>query len=127
MTIAAITSYDTPESMKTSNEQLKETPNLSYVQKLANGDLEFHKKFLESLKEEFADSYVAYRFHIETNEPRTAAEFVHKIKYSLSYLGMNASFDFATRHQAFLQTGNTNLHAQFTQILVKVVNFLKTC
>lgn len=110
--------------MKTSEKYLEEVPNMSYIMALAKTDLDFKLKFITTLKEEFAIDSLSYLYHMEINEPRTAAEIVNKLKYTLSFLSMVEAFEFAECHQEKLRIGNTSLNPQFKKILVTIHKFL---
>ncbi|WP_273565582.1 Hpt domain-containing protein [Maribacter halichondriae] len=106
---------------------IEETPNLSYVVELVGtSDFDFEQKFVAILKQEFTSDLGKYLFHIKNEEPRAAAEIVHKLKHKLSVLGMKESFILAERHQMELQTGNTELDSEFKKILKVVDTFLET-
>ena len=110
--------------MKTTEKHLEELPDMSFVQTLAATDLEFQHQFISTLKEEFTTDYVVYLYHMELDEPRSAAELAAKLKYVLSFLGMNAAFIFAERHEEKLALGDSSSHAQFKKILTTVQTFL---
>lgn len=101
-----------------------ELPNLSFVQKLAKTDSEFEPTFVAILKKEFTIDYTVYLNHIEKEEPRAAAEIVHKLKYALGYLSMNEAFKFAEQYEEKLQLGDIDSHVQFNKILTIVHSFL---
>ena len=110
--------------MKTSEKHLEEIPNLSYVKALAKNDLDFQSRFITTLKEEYAIDSLSYLYHMEIGEPRAASEIVNKLKYTLSFLSMNESYELTERHQEKLRSGNLSLHSQFKKILVIVHKFL---
>jgi len=106
---------------------IEETPNLSYVVELVGtSDFNFEQKFVAILKQEFTWDLGKYLYHIKQEEPRAAAEIVHKLKHKLSVLGMKESFKLANAHQEKLEIGNTDLDADFKRILKIVDTFLKT-
>lgn len=103
---------------------MEESPNLSYVINLANGDFVFAEKFVHALKEEFQDEVKAYFQHINDREPRSAAELVSKIKQKFTILGLNESFATANYHETQLQEGNVSLDFEFRKVIRKVNIFL---
>lgn len=110
--------------MKIAEQEFDELPNLSFVRNLSNMDSDFQNRFIITLKEEFANNYFAYKYHSEMEEPRAAAEIVHRLKYVFSFLAMHDSFQLAERHQEKLQMGDTSLQSQFGRILQMVKQFL---
>lgn len=111
--------------MNAQEEFLEEIPNLDYVVELVGTeDFEFQSKFVAIMKTEFTWDLGKYLYHIKINEPRTAAEIVHKLKYKLSVLGMEKSFVFAEFHKEKLERGDTSFDADFKILLKKVSNFL---
>lgn len=106
---------------------LTEKPNLAYVVELVGTtDFDFEKKFVALLKAEFKWDLGKYLYHIKIDEPRSAAEIVHKLKYKFSVLGMTRAFEFAERHKERLHVGDSSLHNDFNEILKTVGAFLKS-
>ncbi len=105
---------------------MEEVPNLSYVVDLVGDDFDFRDKFLQIIKEEFPLELGLYLFHIKRNEPRHAAEYVHKLKYRISALGMNHAYKFSDVHEERLHVGDTSLDTDFKRILKKVDVYLKS-
>lgn len=104
----------------------EEHPNLAYVVELAGtSDFDFERKFIAILKQEFTWDLGKYLFHIKHNEPRAAAEIVHKLKYKIGVLGMSQAFEFAEEHKEKLHVGDTSLDENFKKILKKIDVFLK--
>lgn len=104
-----------------------ETPNLSYVVELVGTeDFDFERKFVDLLKIEFTSDLGKYLYHIKIDEPRAAAEIVHKLKYKFSVLGMQNAFEFAEKHKERLHCGDMGLVDPFKRILKTVSLFLHT-
>ena len=104
----------------------EEYPNLSYVIALVGTiDFDFVQKFVAILEQEFTYDLGRYLFHIRQNEPKAAAEFVHKLRYKIEVLGMVRAYEFAERHKERLYEGDTSLDEGFKKILKKVDTFLK--
>jgi hypothetical protein len=105
---------------------MEELPNLSYVVSLVGDDFDFKEKFLAIIKHEFPFELGLYTFHIKRDEPRHAAEYVHKLKYRISALGMDQAFEFADKFEERLQTGDMSLATEFNRILKKIDAYLQT-
>lgn len=103
----------------------EEVPNLSYVFGLVKNDFEFKNKFLAIIKSEFPMELERYLFHMRRDEPRAAAELVHKLKYRISALGMDRSFELTENHEERLHIGDTSLDLDFRSILKKIVGYLE--
>lgn len=104
---------------------MDEIPNLSYVISLVKNDFEFKSKFLAIIKAEFPIELEKYLQHMRREEPRAAAELVHKLKYRVSALGMNKSFELTEKHEERLHIGDTSLDFEFRRILKKIVAYLQ--
>lgn len=105
---------------------IEERPGLAYVNQIAGErDFDFERKFLAILKAEFKAEMGEYLYHIRIDEPRAAAEIVHRMKYKLSVLGMEKGFAFAERHKEKLQLGDTSYDGDFKIILETISVFLR--
>jgi hypothetical protein len=102
-----------------------ELPNLSYVTSLVGDDFDFKLKFLNIIKAEFPPELGKYLFHIRNDEPRAAAEYVHKLKYRISALGMDRAFSLAEKHEERLCLGDGSLDFEFKRVLKKIDKYLK--
>lgn len=105
---------------------MKETPNLDYVEQLAGEDLEFKKKFIEILKDEFPNEMALYYQHIQQNEPKAASLDVHKIKHKMNIIGLDESYAIATCYEKELRDGKTDMHSHFDVILNIMKNYIKS-
>jgi len=104
----------------------EERPNLAYVVVLAGtSDFDFERKFIAILKQEFTWDLGKYLYHIKLEEPRAAAEIVHKLKYKIGVLGMSQAYEFAEQHKEKLHVGDMSLDHDFQKVLKKIDNFLK--
>lgn len=113
--------------MDVQEEYLREIPNLDYVVDLVGTqDFEFRKKFVAIMRTEFTWDLGRYLYHIKIDEPRAAAEIVHKLKYKFSVLGMKKTFEFAEQHKAKLEVGDSGYDENFKVILKIVAKFLET-
>lgn len=103
---------------------MEESPSLSYVKEIAGDDVDFAKRYIALLKEEFSWEVGMYLRYIERHEPREAAEMVGKSKYKLSMLGLEQAFTFAVNYERDLQQGDTTRDTEFRKILKSVNDFL---
>ena len=111
--------------MKDFDSYKGERPSLNYVENLVVArDAEFEKKFVTLLKSEFSWDLGKYLYHIKLDEPRAAAEIVHKLKYKISVLGMKKTFVFAEEHKERLHAGDASLDEDFKKILKRINVFL---
>nr|WP_321413562.1 Hpt domain-containing protein [uncultured Allomuricauda sp.] len=105
---------------------MKESPNLAYVDNLADGDEAFRQKFIGILKEEFPLEKMEYITAIESSLFREASEHVHKIKHKLNVLGIHNAYTLAVQHENELRNGEQSFKQEFLLILQNVENYLKT-
>ncbi|NHF58567.1 Hpt domain-containing protein [Flavobacteriaceae bacterium TP-CH-4] len=105
---------------------MEECPNLSYVQTLAAGDTDFEQRFIQIIKEEFPDEATLYLSHIRHDEPRAAAEIVHKLKHKFNILSMEKAYAFAVEYEEQLQIGDMKHDLDFRKILDTITRYLKT-
>tara|TARA_R110002049_G_scaffold63832_1_gene169301 strand:+ start:3749 stop:4069 length:321 start_codon:yes stop_codon:yes gene_type:complete len=103
-----------------------ETPNLNYIKELAGEDIEFEKKFIKIIKEEFPEEVDTYLGHIQTNELLMAAETVHKLKHKFNVLGLEKAYGYAVTYEENLREGNINMDMDFRAILQKITKYLTT-
>jgi len=112
--------------METRKKYLEEYPNMSYASEIGMADLDFERKFAETLKKEFTGYLDTYLFHIRRNEPRAASEIVYKLKFKLSILRMNNAVVFAEFYGDRLRVGDMSLADDFKRILRRVDTFLSS-
>ncbi|MEH6680478.1 MAG: Hpt domain-containing protein [Sediminicola sp.] len=105
---------------------MTETPNLKYLDDLAQGDEGFRKKFIGILKEEFPSEKQCYLDAMENGFFREASEHVHKIKHKLNVLGVHKSYSLAVRHENELRKGGNKYHMDFLSVLSEIEAYLKT-
>ena len=105
---------------------MRETPNLNYVEKLADNDINFYQKFIIVLKEEFPQEREAYEDNFTKKKYRNASEDVHKIKHKLNILGLHNSHSIAVKYEFELRNNAHTLSKEFTTILNNVEAYLKT-
>lgn len=105
---------------------MTETPNLKYLDDLAQGDEVFRKKFIGILKEEFPMETKDYLDAMEKSLYREASEHVHKIKHKLNVLGTHNAYTLAVQHENELRNGEYSFATDFLSILKNVQAYLKT-
>lgn len=105
---------------------MQEKPNLTYIKELAGDDLAFEQKFIDILKEEFPEETAIYIAHIQKNEPRAAAEIVHKLKHKFNILSMEEAYKLAVNYEEELRAGRTEMHHRFKRILNTIKDYLNT-
>ena len=101
-----------------------EKANLSYLKKLAAGDLDFEKKIIAFLKLEFPQEKKSYQQHFELMEFTKAAADVHKIKHKISVLDLKKNHNLATQHEQNLKNSNTDLASEFDAVLEGMTAFI---
>ena len=101
-------------------------PNLNYIKQLAAGDRSFEEKFIKILKNEFPSEEAEYLQNISKKDLAQAALNVHKLKHKLSILGLVEDYEVAVRHEEALEKGNTEWEDDFSRILTKVDEFIKS-
>jgi len=101
-----------------------ENPNLSYIKKLADGDVEFEANLIAILKKELPKEKEAFIESIRIKNYQNSAEHVHKIKHKISILGLEKSYDFAISFEEELKKGNPKHYDTFLNILQSIEEFL---
>lgn len=102
-----------------------EKPNLSYVKKLSNGDIDFKLKIISILKREFVIEREIYENSIKIKDFKQTAEIVHKIKHKISILGLEKGFEVATAYENNLNVKSDKLTLEFKNILDIITQYLK--
>lgn len=105
---------------------MEEKPNLTYIDNLAGDDQEFKAKFIEIIKQEFPVEVETYIGHIKSDEPRAAAEIVHKLKHKFNILSMENAYRFSVNYEEDLRRGSMKMNAHFLNILQNITSYLKT-
>ncbi len=101
-----------------------ETPNLSYIKELADGDIEFEANLISILKKELPKEKEAFIESVREKNYQNSAEHVHKIKHKISILGLEKSYDFAISFEEELKNGNPKRYDTFLSILQSMEEFL---
>lgn len=102
-----------------------ETPNFSYIDDLAGGDIEFRDKLLSLLKKELPGEIDLYVKTISEKDFKKSAEAVHKIKHKITILGLEETYNAAVKYEEELKEGNAEFHKEFFEILKNMTIFLE--
>jgi len=102
-----------------------ETPNFSYIDDLAGGDMEFRDKLLSLLKKELPGEIDIYVKTISEKDFKRSAEAVHKIKHKITILGLEKTYSLAAKYEEELKDGNAGFHKEFFEILKNMTIFLE--
>lgn len=101
-------------------------PNLSYIQKLADGSLAFEKKMIGIIQKEFPEEKQAFLIYFKTKDYKNAAELVHKIKHKIGMLSMSESYNFAIDFESELKINKTEGFSNFLTILETIENYINS-
>ena len=101
-----------------------ETPNLSYIQELADGSEAFEAQLLGIIKKEFPQERELYDDHIAGNDLEQAAFMTHKLKHKIGMLGFVDGYQLAIEHEEALKQEDSSLHPKFISILDAIGIFL---
>ncbi|MDG1805386.1 Hpt domain-containing protein [Flavicella sp.] len=102
-----------------------EQPNLNYIQTLSGGDLDFEKKIIEILKQEFPEEKSVYENCITQENFKETAEIVHKIKHKMSIVGLEKSYELAVNYEKKLLNNSTELRGEFESVLETMQNYIE--
>lgn len=103
-----------------------ESPNLSYIKELADGDAEFEANLISILKKELPTEKEAFIKSVEAKNYQNSAELVHKIKHKISILGLEESYEFSISFEEELKNDNPRHYESFLKILRNMEEFLIT-
>ncbi|QHI38279.1 hypothetical protein IMCC3317_36690 [Kordia antarctica] len=103
-----------------------ESPNLSYIKELADGDTEFEAKLISILKKELPKEKEAFIKSVHAKNYQNSAELVHKIKHKISILGLEKSYEFSISFEEELKNDNPQHYEAFLSILQNMEEFLIT-
>ncbi|WP_046755059.1 Hpt domain-containing protein [Kordia jejudonensis] len=101
-----------------------DTPNLSYIQMLSDGDEEFETSMIAILKRELPVEKEAFVQSIQNKNYKNSAELVHKIKHKISILGLEKSYEFAVSFEEALKNDDSSGYDTFMRILQNMEDFL---
>ncbi len=99
-------------------------PNLTYIEKLANGDHIFLLDFIAIIRNEFPEEKELYYRFLNEGDLATAAECVHKIKHKFGILGLTDAYSRAVMYEESLLNGDTAPSVRFDEDLNKVETYL---
>jgi len=103
-----------------------DSPNLSYIKQLADGDAEFEANLIAILKKELPHEKEAFIDSIRKKDYQNSAALVHKIKHKISILGLEKSYEFAIAFEEELKNDNSAQYDAFLRILQNMEDFLTT-
>lgn len=101
-----------------------DTPSLTYINKLSNGDEIFSKKLIDVIKIEFPREKDLYYENINLEDFKSAAQCVHKIKHKMSILSFEKGYLIATQHENNLKDGNNELEQEFELVLIIISTYI---
>lgn len=102
----------------------QETPNLTYIKTLADGDVEFEMNLIRILKKELPIEKEAFIQSIKNKKYEKSAEHVHKIKHKISILGLEKNYEFAISFEEALKNNDPKHYNTFLGVLQKMEEFL---
>ena len=100
-------------------------PNLTYINKLSDGDEAFKKKLISLLKKEFYQDKELYFQLFEKKQFTELVAIVHKLKHKLSIVGLSVDYELVAAYEKELKEEKTILHKSFIVILDKITIFLQ--
>lgn len=101
-----------------------ETPNLSYIQMLSDGDKEFEDRMIAIIKKELPVEKAVFIQSIQNKNYQNSAEIVHKIKHKISILGLLKNYEFAVSFEEALKKEDADGYDTFIKILQNIEEFL---
>jgi len=101
-----------------------EKPNLSYINQLSGGDIEFENKIIAIIKSEFPVEKDEYYNNVKIKNLEKVAENVHKLKHKISILGLEKSYGIAERYEEELRKNDTSTEDEFNGILTTITDYL---
>ena len=104
---------------------MKESPNLSYIDKLANGDELFADNLMNIIRKELPTEIKTYRLHLENEEFLKTVDAVHKLSHKISILGLENGYKVAKTFETDLLQKNLRLRPDFDHILETMLHFIE--
>jgi len=101
-----------------------ESPNLSYIDQLSGGDLEFKTKIINIIKSEFPLEKDEYYNNVRYNKLEKVAENVHKLKHKISILGLEKSYTIAETYEEEIRNNDMSREQEFNGILDTITDYL---
>ncbi len=103
---------------------MKETPNLKYINEMADGDTSFREKLIDIIKKEFPIEKDTYFTNLKSNNRKLTIESIHKIKHKISILGLEKSYSIAELYEENMRNGKSNYKIEFEEVLNTISDFL---
>ncbi len=101
-----------------------ETPNLSYIDQLSGGDLEFKTKIINIIKSEFPLEKDEYYNNVQNKNLKNVAENVHKLKHKISILGLEKSYALAETYEEEVRNNDLSRQKDFDNVLTAITDYL---
>lgn len=105
---------------------MTETPNLSYIAQLSNGNKMFEKNLLNIIRRELPKEIEAYQSNLSEGNYTESAGCVHKINHKFKILGLINGFKIAEDYRNNLLKNNQVLKLDFEGILPRLLLFIKS-
>lgn len=101
-----------------------ESPNLSYIDQLSGGDIEFKTKIIDIIKSEFPLEKEEYYNNVQSKKLEKVAENVHKLKHKISILGLEKSYAVAETYEEEIRNNDMSREGEFNNILETITDYL---
>jgi len=103
-----------------------ETPTLTHIKKIAEGDEDFQSSLILILKRELPKEFSSYKDLIKEKAFSKASEIVHKMRHKIIILGLEEGHKIASQLENELKKGLlTQHHNSFTKIIATMEQFLE--
>ncbi len=103
-----------------------DTPNLSYINQLSNGNKTFKEHLLNIIKKELPQEIETYHSCLKVDNYTETAECVHKINHKFKILGLEKGHKVAEDYRLNLLNKSKILKVDFENILNVLLLFIKT-
>lgn len=103
-----------------------ETPNLSYIAQLSNGNKAFEKDLMNIIRRELPKEIEAYQSHLSNGDLTETAGCVHKINHKFKILGLIKGFKIAEDYRSNLLENRLIRKLDFEGILPRLLLFIKS-
>ncbi len=104
---------------------MKDHPNLKYIASLSGGDQAFETEIIQVIKKELPEEIEAYHQALLNDNFKDAADCVHKLKHKISILGMENSYQTASKFEEELKSEKKKLESHFEDILDAMIAFIE--
>ena len=99
-------------------------PNLIYIEKISENDLEFKSKIISIIKNEFPLEKKEFYDNIKSKKYIDAAQNVHKIKHKINMFGLIEGANIAIKFENELNQKKIDSYNDFIVVLNVIDNFL---